>query len=394
MSNRGKTKICAITTISKTMDWFVVDSMKYLSENNYDITLICNMDNEFINVNSLYASCKHIPMKRGIDFIGALKSITRMYFFFKKEKFDIIYYSTPNASLYASIAGLLAGIKIRIYNQCGIRYVSLVGLKRYIFKRIEKVTCMNSTHIRSQSPRNREFALNEKLCKYNKISVVGVGSTIGVDLTKCILENKQNFKNKIRSKYQIPNDAFVFGYIGRINIDKGINELLKAFKMIMVNDPNSYLMLVGMFDESNPISKENIIWASNCNQVIFTGNVSTDEVYEYLASFDILTHPTYREGFGKVLQEAMGMELPIITTDVPGANEVIEDKISGFLVKAKDEHTLYNMMKYLKEDPVICQRISKAGRKRAETYFDRPIMLKNILLDMNKIITKKSLKIK
>ena len=107
-----------------------------------------------------------------------------------------------------------------------------------------------------------------------------------------------------------------------------------------------------------------------------------------MSVFDTLVHPTYREGFGKVLQEAMGMHLPIITTDVPGPKEVIEDGVSGVLVPAKDENALAEKMIVLYEDKQLRDNLALKGRARAEKYFDRPIMLENILNDMNDIVGK------
>ena len=174
--------------------------------------------------------------------------------------------------------------------------------------------------------------------------------------------------------------------MGRINADKGINELITAFIKVREQFSDIYLVMVGMLDEANPITKENLQIIKNTSNIVLTGNVSPNQVYQHMAMFDVLTHPTYREGFGKVLQEAMGVGLPIITTNVPGPSEVIEEDISGLLVEAKDSDDLASKMSLLYEDKILRERIAKAGRERAEKYFDRPIMLKNILEDLNSIL--------
>ena len=385
-----KIKLCAVTTISKTMDWFFVDSMRNLSKYGYEITLLCDMDDDFIAKNSDYARCVPMKMKRGAN-IGDLFGVTaQMYKFFKKEKFDALYYATPNAAMYASFAGKLAGIKVRIYSQCGLRYVSFEGLKRKIFKEVEKLTCSFSTHIKAQSPKNRQFAIDEGLCKPEKISVVGIGGTIGVELSECTAIDIAEVRPEMRRKYGIPTDAFVYGYVGRINKDKGINELIEAFGTVSAKCKNSYLVLVGMTDETNPITEENMRYAQSCEHIVMTGNVPKESVYAHMAMFDVLVHPTYREGFGKVLQEAMGMKLPILTTDVPGPSEVVEDGVSGILCRVKDSADLAEKMLLLYGDASLRDSLSKAGFARAKQHFDRPIMLNNILLDMNKIMCKET----
>ncbi len=382
----NKVKICALTTISKTMEWFVADSMRNLSKNGYEVTLICDMDSEFIDKNSDYARCIPLHMSRGANIGDLVKIPIKLVKIFKQGNYDAVYYMSPNASFYASVAAKFVGIKHRVYVQTGLRYVSFTGIKRIIFKTVEKITCRFSTVIRAQSPMNMKYAISEGLCGKDKISVVGIGGTTGVNLSLCDSFDRQGTRNELRSRYNIPKDAFLFGFVGRINADKGINELTEAFLNIEKKYNNTYLVLIGMIDKVNPVSPENMDIANNDPRIVLTGNISTEMVYKYMSMFDVLVHPTYREGFGKVLQEAMGMSLPIITTNIPGPSEVIEDKVSGILVTPKDAQDLAEKMEMLYLDSDLRSSLAKNGRKRAEKYFDRPIMLNNILEDMNKLI--------
>lgn len=381
-----KVKICALTTISKTMDWFVVDSMRNLAQNGYEVTLICDMEDGFAERNRDYATCINLPMSRGASVKDLLTVPFKLRKIFKENKYDLVYYTSPNVSLYASVAGFLAGIKKRVYSQCGLRYVAFTGMKRRVFRFVERLTCKFSTDVRAQSPMNMQFAIEEKLCPQKKISVVGIGGTTGVDLKQCDAFDRNDVRQELRNRYNIPKDGFVFGYLGRINADKGVNELIEAFGELQKKYSNIYLTLVGMLDDANPISRENLNKAQNNPNIVLTGNVPADQVYRYMSMFDVLTHPTYREGFGKVLQEAMGMRLPIVTTNVPGPSEVVENGVSGILAEVKDPRDLAEKMAYLYDNAEIRESLASEGRKRAEKYFDRPIMLNNILEDMNKIL--------
>lgn len=374
-----------MTTISKTMDWFIVDSMRNLAANGYEVTLVCNMEEGFAERNNDYAKCIHLPMSRGISLGDLIKTPFKLYKIFRKGKFDIVCYTSPNAALYASVASRLAGVKKRVYNQWGLRYVSFTGISRRVFRFVEKLTCLFSTHVHAVSPMNCQFAIDEKLCPAKKISVIGIGGTIGVSLKQCDSFDHAQVRQQLREKYGVPQDAFVYGYVGRINADKGINELIAAFDQVKQTQENAHLVLVGMLDDANPIAEENLRRAQQGDDIVLTGNVPPDEVYPHMAMFDVLTHPTYREGFGKVLQEAMGMRLPIITTNVPGPSEVVEGGTSALLVEAMNSADLADKMQTVYADAALRESLAAAGRKRAETYFDRPIMLNNILLDMNKI---------
>ena len=224
------------------------------------------------------------------------------------------------------------------------------------------------------------------MCPKEKIAVIGIGGTNGVDLKACDAFNHEETRKTIREQYKIPQDAFVYGYVGRLNKDKGINELVEAYEQIEKNNPNAYLMLVGEKDNANPISLENESKIAENDKIIATGGVPGAEVYPYMSAFDVLVHPTYREGYGKVLQEAMGMRIPIVTTNVIGPCEVVEGGKYGVLVEVKDSISLAQGMVEIAENEELRKTLIKKGRERAEQYYDRPIMVNNTLQEINKIM--------
>ena len=126
-------KICFITTISGTLSAFVLKIAEYLHETGeFDITFICDDNPDFAEELPEYIRYFPIHMKRGISLSG-IQSVWKLFRYFRKERFDLIQYSTPNASFYASIAGMAARIPVRIYAQWGIRYVGLSGFHvRYL----------------------------------------------------------------------------------------------------------------------------------------------------------------------------------------------------------------------------------------------------------------------
>ena len=244
--------------------------------------------------------------------------------FFKQEKFDFVQYATPNASLFAAIGAWLAGVPIRLYCQWGIRYVGTSGIMRKILKVLEHLTCTLSTDICSASQRNLEYAVSEGLFKADKAKIIGNGGTIGVDLTKYDLSRKQEYKNAVIKQYPVLKNKLVICSVGRLSQDKGSFELLEAFDRLAKEREDVALLMIGTTEGKIP---EYLIPITKYNRVIFTGY--TNEVNKYMAACDILAHPSYREGFSMVIQEAMAMQLAIVTTDIPGPSEVIDDGVTG-----------------------------------------------------------------
>ncbi len=372
-------RICMMTTISKAFDWFVSDSARNFADKGFDVTVVCGgMTEEFIERHSKFAKVYDVPLQRGVDIFSLIKSTRALKKIFKESKFDVIQYATPNAALCCTLTPGFRKIPVRVYGQWGIRYVGFRGIKRILYKAIEKFTCNGATKIYAVSNKNMELAVSEKLCKRDKIAVIGKGGTIGVDFNVYDVNRREEFRSEIRRQYGLNDDTFVFCFIGRLNKDKGIDELLSAYRALLHNRKNTRLFLIGMEDNTNAPDKELLDWAKACDEVLITGNVPPSEVAKYMAACDLLVHPTYREGFSMVLQEAMAMKLPVITTDVPGPSEVIEGNVSGVLVPSHSDKALLDKMTELMDNKNLRDAYAENGRLRVEKYFARPIMLKNI----------------
>ncbi len=366
-------KICFITTVSLTLKVFVLETAKHLHEQGgYDITFICDEDKEFAKMLPEYINYIPVKMSRGIN-LGVFSAVKSFKKIFKEHKFDIVQYSTPNASLYASIAAKSAGVPIRLYGQWGMRFVGFEGIKRFIFKTLEKIVCKNSTHIRAVSHKNMEFAVREGLYPAKKARVLGYGGTIGVDLTEYPLDKREEWRAEKRAELGF-GEAFVYGFSGRLSGDKGANELLSAFFKLKKEKKDIKLLIVGDYEIDKSVNPELVEKALNNKNVVFTGRIDKADMPKYYSSMDSLVHPTYREGFGMVLQEAAAMALPIITTDIPGAGEVMENGVSCILCESKSSEELYKAMSKI-SDKDIAEQLGQKARARVENCFERGVML-------------------
>ncbi|MBV1928183.1 MAG: glycosyltransferase family 4 protein [Gammaproteobacteria bacterium] len=379
----GKARICAITTVAITMETFVVQMMDRLAANNYDVTLLCTMDQQFIDTHQERFSCVSISMGRGLDPIRGVLATWKMYRLFRKERFDMVQYATPNAAFYASIAAWLAHIPKRVYCQWGIRYVGCEGVSRRIFRGIEKITCRLSTDIRPASRKNLQFAVGEGLYLREKAEVVGNGGTIGVDHSHYDINQKNKWREEVRLTLNITGKT-VFGFVGSVRPDKGCNELLAAFREINKHDNNFSLILIGSEFDKDPLDSELRSWALQCESVVFCGQIA--DTFRYIAAMDILVHPSYREGFSMVIQEAAALAIPVITTDIPGPSEVIEENVTGLLVPPKNPPALFDAMLQLGLDTILQKKMGNAGLQRNRKLFDRSIMLNKVLQDRNEIM--------
>lgn len=344
-----KTKICYIVTIPGTFNSFFISQLNYLSEKDFDVTVICS-DTDSLSPD-LTPNVKRIsvPIPRGLNAWGMLKSIVQLCRIFRKEDFKLIQYSTPNAALCAALASFIVRTKIRNYHLMGFRYLGAHGIGRVILKLLEKLTCALSSSIECVSPSNLALGVQEGIFSPNKATVVWNGSTGGVDMKRFDVKMRETYRKEIRDKYGIDENAFVFGYAGRITRDKGINEILEAFQSC----ENAKLMMVGAEESIQSLDKDLYTSAKNNPDIIWTGRVS--DVERYFAAFDSLLLPSYREGFGNVIIEAAAMGTPAIVSNIPGPIDVIKENISGYLVEARKVDSLLAAMNKAKENLITFQ---------------------------------------
>lgn len=372
-------KICFVTTIAASLRTFLLKTAEALYQTGeFDIYFMASPDPEIEKEFPKYIHFIPVEMKRGIslDLFRAIKNMRRI---FEKERFDVVQYFTPNASFYASIASKQAKIPVRIYTQWGMIYVAFSGLKRRVFKTLEKITCANSTYIEVENRANLRFSHEENLYPQTKGVVVGNGSAAGVSLERYDISKKEEYRAKIRSQYQIQADSFVFGFMGRVTKDKGINEILTAAKRIIFENENVVFMIVGSVSEktTSTLDQQLYSWAQTCPQIIFTGRTPVPE--QYYAAMDCYVMPSYREGFGMTVIEAQAMGLPVIVSEITGHEDTMIPGKTGVYVKVKDVDSLYDAMEKMMKDKGIGVQIGLEGRKYVAENFEQKELIKQIV---------------
>ncbi len=166
-----------------------------------------------------------------------------------------------------------------------------------------------------------------------------------------------------------PEPPVIIACISRLLWDKGIGELVTAARTLQEKNIAAKIILYGTPDPENPasISHEQIQGWHDSGLIIWRGHCH--HVAKAYADCHIAVLPSYREGLPKTLLEAASCERPIITTDVPGCREVVQDGENGLLVPAKDSEELVNALIVLIENKALRLQMGQAGRKRVAQYF-------------------------
>ena len=375
-------RICYITTTSYAIRAFFIEQLKYLSNNGFDVSVICSKD--FKLYEDLGENVRYIPldMPRGVNILNSIKSVISLIRLLKIEQFDFIQYSTINAAIYASIASFITGTKIRVYHMMGLRFVGLHGIAKFITKFFERLVCIFSTHIDCVSKSCMEVAITNKIFNPKKGYIVWNGSSSGVNLLKFDITKKLLWRKEIRGKFKILDCDIVYGFVGRITKDKGIDELLQAFKYL--NIQNTKLLIVGDFESQQNLNQDLLTWAFSNKNIIFHKSVT--DIEKYYASFDVLVLPSYREGLPTVIIEAQAMGVPVIISDIPAANDSMIKNKTGLVVRTKDPINLSQGMAAMSNNE---KRLAngKSGFHFVKENFDS-IILCNKILECKELLLK------
>lgn len=372
-------KIAGIATKALGIKWFMLDNLRYAARNGFDPYIICEPSDIFENEN--LDEITYVPKKMGrgnVSPFEVVRCVWMLYKEFKKEKYDIVQYTSSNAALYSSIAGWLAGIPVRIYCQWGISYTDYTGIKLWFYKAMVRITCLFSTRVQPDSFGNLEFSIKEGLYSRSKGNVVFHGSACGVDLSKFDYDRRDEWGKEVRRTYGIPDGEKVFGFVGRIVPEKGINELLEAFMTLGRDDVS--LFVVGPFYEAERLNQEIYQRARNHEKIHFTGPVNNPA--KYFAAFDFFVFPSYREGFGSVALEAAALGTPTIVSNIKGPTEFIHHMENGLICEPRSMERLKDALIValgLSEDEY--KQLSDNCHKKAANEFDSRLYQKAFVED-------------
>lgn len=306
-------------------------------------------------------------LTRSITPLKDLLAIISLASWLRKEKFDVVHSHTPKAGLIAMFAAFLAGTKVRMHTVAGIPWMESQGFKRKLLKNVDRLIYKLATHVYPNSFQLERFMNQEKLAPAGKLKVIGNGSSNGINTDEFSPTQVAEDKSALRQQFGLPQDAFVFVFIGRVVNDKGMGELAQAFSQM---PPNCYLVLVGPLEpELDPISEEAQEFFETSDNVKMVGY--QNDVRPYLKASDALVFPSYREGFPNVPLQAGALGLPSIVTNINGCNEIIVEEENGLLIPTKDAEALEKAMKRFISEPALFEKMAASARPMVVTRFQQ-----------------------
>ena len=375
-----KPKILQLSAIDISMETLMTPLINKLTEEGFQVNCVCKNTGRYEYLKSKGFNMYDVDIPRRVLPIKIIRAIYFIYNHLKKEKYDIIHVHTPIASVIARVAAKLAGQKNVVYTAHG--YYFHDEMKKVPYKVvyiIEKLSAKYLTdYLLLQSREDYELSVRNKFKSDNKILHLSNGVDIWNKFKLSNFNNKELEKLKHELKIQ---DSFVFTFVGRLVREKGIFELIEAFKNVYKTHSNVKLLLIGGFIESE---RDTDSYEKLKDEIIHPGIISLGyrkDIGELMAISNVFVLPSHREGLPRSIIEAMAIERAVIATNIRGCREEVIHGENGFLFEKENVSELTEYMNVLISNPQLSADFGKKGRRFVEENFDEEkVLMKQIKL--------------
>lgn len=298
--------------------------------------------------------------RRGINPKTDLKLFREYRRLLKQERPDMVITYSIKPNIYAGIACTLAGIPFCANVQGLGTAFQRKGLAQFVTL-LYKTALRKAKTVFFENQGNAQEFLDRKIIPEKKITLLP-GAGINLEEYPCMPYPE--------------NEAIHFLYLGRIMKEKGIDELFNAMRRLYKEQGNRVILdMVGFFDddyetEVNALVKDGI--------AVFHGFQT--EPRPYYAAADCIVLPSYHEGMSNVLLEAAATGRPVITSNIHGCKEAVDEETTGLLCNVKDADSLYETMLRMTElSKETRKQMGLAARAKMEREFDKCMVVEQTI---------------
>ncbi len=363
-----KKKIIRTATVPLSLDLFCRGLFRDLSS-HYEIVALSSPLPELESIRKREGvRTIAVPMQRKITPLQDLVSLFRLIKVFRQERPDMVHSITPKAGLLSMMAAWLTRVPVRVHTFTGLIFPYEKGWKRRLLMTTDRLTAACATHVIPEGNGIKDDLIRFKITR-KPLHTLGNGNVRGIDLRFYVQSEEVLRKGAdLRKAFSIPDNAFVFVFVGRLDRDKGIDELVQAFLKLEQERPEAHLLLVGAEEPGGKAIQDSTRRMIIASDHIHLSDGWQADVRPWYAAADALVHPSRREGFPNVVIEAGAMELSSIVTDINGSREIVADGQNGRIVPAQDPDALCKAMLQFVEQPEECRKMAATARELAARY--------------------------
>ena len=338
---------------------------KALIEAGHIVNVVCYFNFEQSVVDEFVAIGGHVEFLRLQRGLSSLRFITIMKTFYRGSQPDIVHVQYMSPGALAVVAARIAGVKTVLatvhqpYTESHGWHAKMILLTASMLcdhfiavSAIAEESWFGSSYVyntESDGTRHKHFTLHNAVDVSRISGLLSSADSTGLP------------------GYYALDSSFVFGFVGRVSYEKGLDILLEAFGKVSARIDNAKLLIVGDGDDLADLRKRyrHETWWKN---VVIAGLQTWENAMRHLVLIDVLVVPSRFEGFGLSAVEGMAASLPVIASDTGGLTEIIQDGESGLLFETGNVDELAERMSRLYDDKSLIRFVSARAKLRAMEY--------------------------
>lgn len=373
-------KILRITTISLSLEKLLSGQIQFMESKGMEMHTASFGPYSFKN----HTELSHL--RRAINPVQDILALFQLIALIKRLKPEIVHTHTPKAGLLGMCAAWFCRVPVRMHTVAGLPLMEKSGFLRKLLIVMERVTYFFSTGVYPNSKGLLNY-VHQNISKYSKIKIIGKGTSNGINLSIFNLNQvTESAKSQLKEELNISNEL-VFLFIGRMVRDKGIVELVQSFEKLHKDHNRIKLLLVGPLEQDlDPLPQDVLDAIENHSAIISVGY--QHDVRPYLSISDVLTFPSYREGFPNVPMQCGAFKKAMILSNINGCDEIVEDQKTGLLVQPKSDDELYEAMAFMINHPKKRIEFGEVVYEHIKASFDQNEVWNAVLIEYQEKLSK------
>lgn len=359
-------RVAHIATVDSTLRFLLLGQLMRLRDEGFEVAGISApgpWTDDLERAGIRFVEWPHVT--RAWDPRADARAFASLVRVLRRERFDIVHTHTPKPGVLGRIAARAARVPVVVNTVHGF-YATPDDrfLRRFAVLGAEGIAARFSHLELFQSEEDLAWSRRRRVARRHA-ELLGNGTDLMRFTPDAV--SRERIAG-LRDELGIPHDALVVGIVARLVAEKGYRELFEAARAIRRDMPEVRFLVVGA-DEGEAMSRlprEELDRART--DVVFAG--WRLDIPELIASCDVFTLPSWREGLPRSAIEAAAMGKPLVLTDIRGCREVVRDGIEGFLVPPRDPERLAGALARLLRDPAERDRMGRAALARARDRFD------------------------
>jgi lipopolysaccharide/colanic/teichoic acid biosynthesis glycosyltransferase/glycosyltransferase involved in cell wall biosynthesis len=357
-------RICFVVASEMTVRTLLLAHLRVVPD-RYDVTVVANSGNpHLLEELGVRATLVRVGIERPISPWRDLLALGALVRLLRGNRFDIVHSLTPKAGLLAMAAAWLARVPVRIHTFTGQVWATRQGVSRAALRLLDTLLARLATVTLADSLAQRDFLVREGVAPASRLTVLGKGSINGVD--PAVFKPDAALRLAVRERLHIAPSEVVILFVGRLNREKGILDLARAFARLAEEQPDIRLLIVGPDEEG---VQSAIVAACGPHAARVDFLPFTDRPQDLMVAADVLCLPSYREGVGTVTIEASACGIPVIASRIYGLADAVVEGTTALLHAPGDVLELASLLRRVANDPELRRSFGAAGRDYAAREF-------------------------